>query len=147
MDSEATRELPDAAVEWTARTFRGGQVDVEFFETYASGDLAVLVAVERQQGTVGDLPSRTGPYGSPWSFAGKERAGVSCTGMPTRSPGRSLRSCSAALARGDHAAPLRTSRGSAVRSAGPSSAGCPSPSLTPTEAAAPRAAVSVRPRR
>ena len=42
----------------TARTFRGGQVKVEFFETYASGDLAVLVAVERQQGTVGDLPSQ-----------------------------------------------------------------------------------------
>jgi ketosteroid isomerase-like protein len=46
----------DEAVEWTARTFRGGTVDVEFVESYASGDLAVLVAVERQQGTVGDLP-------------------------------------------------------------------------------------------
>ena len=48
----------DAAVEWTARTFRGGHVEVEFFETYASGDLAVLVAVERQHGTVGDVPSQ-----------------------------------------------------------------------------------------
>ena len=48
----------DAAVEWTARTFRGGNAEVEVFETYASGDLAVLVAVERQHGTVGDVPSQ-----------------------------------------------------------------------------------------
>lgn len=47
----------DAAA-WTARTFRGGQADVEVFESYASGDLAVLVAVERQHGTVGELPSQ-----------------------------------------------------------------------------------------
>jgi ketosteroid isomerase-like protein len=46
----------DDAVDWTARTFRGGHVDLEVFQTYASGDLAVLVAVERQQGTVGELP-------------------------------------------------------------------------------------------
>jgi ketosteroid isomerase-like protein len=46
----------DDAVEWTARTFRGGRADLEVFQTYASGDLAVLVAVERQAGTVGDLP-------------------------------------------------------------------------------------------
>jgi ketosteroid isomerase-like protein len=46
----------DDAADWTARTFRGGDVDFEVFETYASGDLAVLVAIERQHGTVGDLP-------------------------------------------------------------------------------------------
>jgi ketosteroid isomerase-like protein len=51
-------DASDEAVEWTARTFRGGQVGVEVFQTYASGDLAVLVAVERQRGTVGDLPSQ-----------------------------------------------------------------------------------------
>ncbi len=44
------------AVEWTARTFLGGDTDVEVFATYASGDLAVLVAVERQQGDVAPLP-------------------------------------------------------------------------------------------
>jgi ketosteroid isomerase-like protein len=48
----------DDAVEWTARTFRGGEADVEVFGAYASGDLAVLVAVERQHGTVGELPSQ-----------------------------------------------------------------------------------------
>ena len=46
----------DEAVEWTARTFLGGDTDVEVFATYSSGDLAVLVAVERQQGTVAPLP-------------------------------------------------------------------------------------------
>ena len=46
----------DEAAEWAARTFLGGDADVEVFETYASGDLAVLVAVERQQGTVAPLP-------------------------------------------------------------------------------------------
>jgi len=47
----------DDAVDWTARTFRGGQAELEVFKTYTSGDLAVLVAVERQVGTVGDLPA------------------------------------------------------------------------------------------
>jgi ketosteroid isomerase-like protein len=46
----------DEAVDWTARTFRAGTAAVEVFRTYASGDLAVLVAVERQHGDVGPLP-------------------------------------------------------------------------------------------
>lgn len=46
----------DEAVEWWAQTFRGGQVELEVFQTYASGDLAVLVAVERQHATAGGLP-------------------------------------------------------------------------------------------
>jgi ketosteroid isomerase-like protein len=48
----------DEAVERTANTFRGGEVDLEVHASYASGGLAVLVAVERQHGTVGDLPSQ-----------------------------------------------------------------------------------------
>jgi ketosteroid isomerase-like protein len=48
----------DEAAEWTAQTFLGGDTDVEVFETYASGDLAVLVAIERQQGTVAPLPKQ-----------------------------------------------------------------------------------------
>jgi ketosteroid isomerase-like protein len=46
----------DDAVEWTARTFRDGQFDLDVVKTYTSGDLAVLVAVERQSGAFGDLP-------------------------------------------------------------------------------------------
>ena len=48
----------DEAAAWWARTFRDGQADVEVFGAYASGDLAVLVAVERQRGTVGELPAQ-----------------------------------------------------------------------------------------
>jgi len=51
-------DASDDAVEWTARMFRGGQVDLEVFQTYASGDLAVLVAVERQHASVGDRPAQ-----------------------------------------------------------------------------------------
>ena len=51
-------DASDDAVEWTARTFRGGSVDLEVFHCYVEGDLGVLVAVERQHGTVGDLPSQ-----------------------------------------------------------------------------------------
>jgi ketosteroid isomerase-like protein len=55
-DARSSFDGSDDAVEWTARTFRGGRAELEVFKTYSSGDLAVLVAVERQVGTVGDLP-------------------------------------------------------------------------------------------
>ena len=55
-DARSGFDGSDDAVEWWARTFRGGQAELEVFKTYSSGDLAVLVAVERQGGTVGDLP-------------------------------------------------------------------------------------------
>ena len=48
----------DEAVERTAHTFHGGDVDLEVHSSYASDGLAVLVAVERQHGTVGDRPSQ-----------------------------------------------------------------------------------------
>ena len=51
-------DASDEAVEWTARMFRGGQVDIEVFGAYSSGDLAVLVGVERQHGAVGERPSQ-----------------------------------------------------------------------------------------
>jgi ketosteroid isomerase-like protein len=52
----------EEAVAWTARTFRGGSVDLEVFHSYVEGDLAVLVAVERQHATIADLP------GQEWSL-------------------------------------------------------------------------------
>lgn len=55
-DARSGFDGSDDAVEWTARTFRGGQAELVVSTTYRSGDLAVLVAVERQVGTVGDLP-------------------------------------------------------------------------------------------
>ncbi len=38
------------------RFFKGGDATLEVAQTYASGDLAVLVAVERQRGIVGEYP-------------------------------------------------------------------------------------------
>jgi ketosteroid isomerase-like protein len=42
--------------------FRGeGDGDLELEQTYASGDLAVLVGIERQHGLIGDLPHQEWP--------------------------------------------------------------------------------------
>jgi ketosteroid isomerase-like protein len=41
-----------------ARMFQSGSAKLELVETYSSGDLVVLVAVERQRGVVGDLPEQ-----------------------------------------------------------------------------------------
>jgi ketosteroid isomerase-like protein len=40
------------------RFFKGGDATLEVVQTYASGNLAVLVLVERQHGTVGDHPDQ-----------------------------------------------------------------------------------------
>jgi ketosteroid isomerase-like protein len=48
----------DDALEALARYFRSGEAELEVFQTYASGDLAVLVAIERQHGEVGGLPEQ-----------------------------------------------------------------------------------------
>ena len=41
-----------------ARFFRSGEAELEVVETYASGDLVVLAAIERQHGEVGGLPEQ-----------------------------------------------------------------------------------------
>jgi ketosteroid isomerase-like protein len=46
------------ALETTPRMFRSGEADLELVETYASGDMAVLVAIERQHGEVGGMPDQ-----------------------------------------------------------------------------------------
>jgi len=51
-----------------ARFFRHGEADVEVVETYTSGDLAVLVVIERQHGTVGDLPEQDWSLRVTWVF-------------------------------------------------------------------------------
>jgi len=50
------------------RFFRGGEATVEVVETYASGDLAVLVVIERQHGTIGDLPEQDWSLRVTWVF-------------------------------------------------------------------------------
>jgi len=51
-------DASDDALEATARHFQGGEADLQVFQSYASGDMAVLVAVERQHGEVGGLPDQ-----------------------------------------------------------------------------------------
>jgi ketosteroid isomerase-like protein len=53
---ESASSMSAARIAELEEFFRGGQCDLELVETYASGDLAVLVVVERQHGLVGHLP-------------------------------------------------------------------------------------------
>ena len=50
---------PDQAVDALAEYFRGGgEAELEIFESYRSGDLVVLVAIERQHEEIGGLPDQ-----------------------------------------------------------------------------------------
>lgn len=55
------RRGPDTSpetIEALKHYFRGGEAELETVKTYASGDMVVLVAVERQHGEVGGLPEQ-----------------------------------------------------------------------------------------
>ena len=60
----------DEALDALAQFFRGGRSKVEVVETYISGDLAVLVVIERQQGTIGNrhLPEQDWSLRVTWVF-------------------------------------------------------------------------------
>ena len=58
----------DGALDALAQFFRGGEAKVEVVETYTSGDLAVLVVIERQHGTIGDLPEQDWSLRVTWVF-------------------------------------------------------------------------------
>lgn len=49
-------DTSDETVEALAQYFQGGEAELEVFQAYASGEMVVLVAVERQHGKVGALP-------------------------------------------------------------------------------------------
>jgi ketosteroid isomerase-like protein len=57
---ETTREsvVTDERVADLEAIFRGGECELNVVETYASGNLAVLVVVERQRGDVGGYPTQ-----------------------------------------------------------------------------------------
>jgi ketosteroid isomerase-like protein len=55
-------------IEALERYFRGGEAELEVVETYASGDLVVLVAIERQHGEVGGLPEQDWSLRVTWVF-------------------------------------------------------------------------------
>lgn len=64
----------DESLDALARFFRGGVANVEVVETYASGDLAVFVVVERQHGVVGDLPEQDWSLRVTWVFRRTEES-------------------------------------------------------------------------
>lgn len=58
----------DEAIAGLTNFFRRGDATVELVESYASGDLVVLVVVERQEGEVGDLPAQDWSLRVTWVF-------------------------------------------------------------------------------
>jgi ketosteroid isomerase-like protein len=50
------------------RFFQGGEAELEVVATYASGDLVVLVVIERQHGEVGGLPDQDWSLRVTWVF-------------------------------------------------------------------------------
>ena len=67
---EPTRGFDPSSEELEAleRFFEGGEAELELVESYASGDLAVLVAIERQHGRVGGLPEQDLSLRVTWVF-------------------------------------------------------------------------------
>jgi ketosteroid isomerase-like protein len=63
-----------AALENAPKMFRAGEADMELVESYASGDMVVLVAIERQHGEVGGMPDQDWSLRVTWVFRreGKE---------------------------------------------------------------------------
>jgi ketosteroid isomerase-like protein len=51
-------DASDPKLDAMARYFQGGEAELQVFQTYASGDLVVLVAIGRQHGEVGGLPDQ-----------------------------------------------------------------------------------------
>ena len=51
-------DASDQALDALARYFQGGEAELQVVQSYTSGDLAVLVAIERQHGEVGGLPDQ-----------------------------------------------------------------------------------------
>jgi ketosteroid isomerase-like protein len=51
-------DLSPERLEAMARYFQNGSAELEVVHTYASGDMVVLVAIERQHGEVGGLPDQ-----------------------------------------------------------------------------------------
>ena len=58
----------DEALDALARFFRGGEAKVEVVGSYTSGDLVVLVVIERQRGTIGDLSEQDWSLRVTWVF-------------------------------------------------------------------------------
>lgn len=52
------QEVTDEVISGMEQFFKSGEAELEVIHSYASGDLAVLVAIERQHGEVGEYPAQ-----------------------------------------------------------------------------------------
>ena len=80
--------------------FKNGTLEQEVVATWESGDLVVLVTIERVRGEIGGLPSRTGPCASRRSFGVTASSGSSSIATRIRSGNRITVPQAAALSRG-----------------------------------------------
>ncbi len=55
-------------LEALARYFQNGEAELDVVQTYTSGDLVVLVVIERQHGEVGGLPDQDWSLRVTWVF-------------------------------------------------------------------------------
>ena len=67
---EPTRSFDASSehLEALERFFQGGEAELEVVESYTSGDLVVLVVIERQHGRVGGLPDQDLSLRVTWVF-------------------------------------------------------------------------------
>lgn len=67
---EPTRgfDASSESLEALERFFQGGEAELELVESYTSGDLVVLVVIERQHGQVGGLPDQDLSLRVTWVF-------------------------------------------------------------------------------
>ena len=67
---ESTRgfDASSESLEAMERFFQGGEAQLELVESYTSGDLVVLVVIERQHGQVGGLPEQDLSLRVTWVF-------------------------------------------------------------------------------
>ena len=79
-------EYTEEAAEETRRFFASGEATLEVEQTYVSGDLVVLVAVERQHGEVGGLP-HAHPRRRGRTPAARPSGRAASAGHRSRSPG------------------------------------------------------------
>ena len=66
--TRGSEEPSPERLEALERFFQGGEAELEVVESYASGDLAVLVVIERQRGRVGGLPEQDWSLRVTWVF-------------------------------------------------------------------------------
>ena len=83
-DARSGFDGSDEAVEWWARTFRGGQAELEVLRRTAQAIWLCWWPSNGKAEQSATYRRRTGHCASPWFSVAKEQSGASCIDMPTR---------------------------------------------------------------